>query len=562
MAKQYENEILNDPYDPPASHYRLDFDAQVATSEVLPGRRPSGNYLSVPNPRGAKGRAPELPLNDTQELEEPYTSINQIRRMVSEWRTRGYPGVSENTKRLLNHWRHPGERERRPYFAQIDAIETLIWLIEAGQLLDHSDWKNVIEKLEKANRKWNHGIHRVATKMATGTGKTQVMQMLIAYLAVLTKGKVEFIAITPGLTIKDRLQELKPYKNSPYDELVPRELRRLVLPVRVHVINYQAISQERDNLTERQRQVFRLERVGPQRIYDPLSKLVGDQGDRTLVILNDEAHHCYDPPSERIRLKDGEREAKEYEKESRTWFEGIRFLHKRERKSGRTLRVFDFSATPMFLVKPKALHQESELFPWTVSDYPLIEAMEAGLTKQPRVPVSDTTVSAMPRFRNIYESVQNRQLNHARLPKDLREAIQHLHNQYKSEYTARRGALGEHAVPPCMIVVANSIQNATAIYRYIAGYRNSRGAWIPGKMSEWANINADGAPPISPSDCRTLLLHSGGSNIGGDAAHDKLAEGWELHMPKRLKPDAEDGGGGGGSTQGEAEAEKEAQSPR
>ena len=225
-----ETPILNTPYDPPAAYWSLDRDFR-ACAPALPGRRPSGAYLPVPKPQS---RQNELPIAHSHEscLEvEPHRRINQIRDAVQSWREAGYPGATTATMELLDHWNEPDTEGIQPYFCQRDAVETAIYLVEA-----QDDCRAQFEAtLGDLNEEHNEGIPRIALKLATGTGKTFVMAMLILWQA--KNGYCQdFLLLVPNLTIRDRLAELK--SGSPlYEDLRPMgdETR-----FRVTVLNFQA----------------------------------------------------------------------------------------------------------------------------------------------------------------------------------------------------------------------------------------------------------------------------------------------------------------------------------
>lgn len=131
---------------------------------------------------------------------------------MSRWRTAGYEGVTAISRKLLLHWADP-DRDNRILFAQREAAETAIFLTEvSGRHPGYRQWRC---RIAAQNDEHNDGLPRVALKMATGTGKTVVMAMLIAWQ---TLNKVaspsdrrfvkRFLVVTPGITIRDRLRVL------------------------------------------------------------------------------------------------------------------------------------------------------------------------------------------------------------------------------------------------------------------------------------------------------------------------------------------------------------------
>ena len=241
-----EQPVLNTPYEEPSRHWRLSEDNR-AMAEVQQGRRESIGMLPVPKSQSSQTA---LELDDTK-LNK---TVNDIRDAVSGWRRNGYRRATKASRDLLHYWRSD-ENVPRLFFAQVEALETLIWLTEVVRS-DHQ----LREAVESSSAEHNDGIIRYAIKMATGTGKTVVMGMVIAWHAVnaalhkrsddryLTK----WVAIAPGITVRDRLQVLVPSSSDNiYDEmgLVPRGKRRCFDRVRVHVVNFQAF-QRRDRLLE------------------------------------------------------------------------------------------------------------------------------------------------------------------------------------------------------------------------------------------------------------------------------------------------------------------------
>lgn len=504
-----DKHILNTPYQYPARYWQLDEKTQRSLDKVVEGRRPSGEYLPVP-----KDRPDEELLNlDAAVQVPPYTTINEIRKYVKEWRESGWVGANRPTRELLEYWSR-GDASPRPFFCQVEAIETIVWLREAGKRSEsramRRNWLRIDRLLKDVNEQWNEGIDRIAIKMATGTGKTRLMQMLICWIAVNKTRSVEFLAITPGLTVKERLEEIKPASGSVYDALLPMHLRNRIYQARVTVLNFQSF-QKRDRLSVAG-ESDQLSGIGKKLIKrgrqeDPehwketdqamLDRLLGRLGRDGIVVLNDEAHHCYAPSTDKSRDKDGNKEEKEYEEAAALWFNALRSLRKIERLG----MVYDFSATPMYLRRPVEL--PAEVFPWTVSDYPLIEAIEAGLTKIPRVPVEDDSDMSTPMYRNVYRYVQPKSMEMCEMPSTISSLLDQMHEHYRTVDKNYIEA-GEKR-KPIMIVVANSIDNATALYGHIAGYHDGE-KWVRGTYELFSNVEPDGSKPRK--DPPTLLVHS------------------------------------------------------
>lgn len=188
--------IINSPYEEPAHHWR--YERETRTFDLVEGRRPADYVVASGESRAFDdpGIFVEIPL------------VNQIRPRVKAWREAGYPGITAITKRLLDHWNDPEEFEaRRFFFCQLEAIETLIWLTEAPTAV-----RVGIEIPGDGGE-----FARQCCKMATGSGKTIVMAMVIAW-QILNKVAApqdarftkNVLVVAPGLTVKSRLAVLEP----------------------------------------------------------------------------------------------------------------------------------------------------------------------------------------------------------------------------------------------------------------------------------------------------------------------------------------------------------------
>ena len=316
-----------------------------------------------------------------------------------------HPGSRElachpETARLLRHWRSHRFSSIRPFFCQIEAVETAIWLTEVAR---HSKpGRDLLKHMEDASEEANPGLSRMALKMATGTGKTTVMAMLIAWQTInavrkprsqrFTKG---FLVVTPGITIRDRLRVLQPNDPDSYykdRELVPGDMLPDLGQARIVITNYHAFKhRERVKLAKGSRALLQGRGPAPdttestgQMLRRVMPELMGM---KRVMVLNDEAHHCYrENPKEDDEgpLKgDDRKEAKENTEAARLWISGLESV---QRKLGIN-RVIDLSATPFFL--RGSGYAEGTLFPWTMSDFSLMDAIECGIVKLPRVPVAD-----------------------------------------------------------------------------------------------------------------------------------------------------------------------------
>ena len=256
----FEQPVLNSPYEPPTRHHPLDADGQPLGASPVTGRRRSELITPVPKARKRPGRAEQasLVLPDAQGLstaEQEYSLnhlVNEIRGQVESWRAIPNPadwGVTPATQRLLTHWRHHQFGDKRPFFCQVEAVETAIWLTEVARK-DRRRFEPILKHLQGANEQANPELYRLALKMATGAGKTTVMAMLIAWQAVnaarspgsalFSRG---FLIVTPGITIKDRLRVLKPNDPDSYyrtRELVPADMLPHIDHAKIAITNYHA----------------------------------------------------------------------------------------------------------------------------------------------------------------------------------------------------------------------------------------------------------------------------------------------------------------------------------
>lgn len=523
------NPVVNKPFEAPRQHYQLS-DGGQPTGMLLDGRRPSVQIVPVPQAR-RKRKDPELDLGDLAQRVEENRLVNRIRERVDAWRKSPdrLGRITPETRRLLEHWTDPA-RTRRLFFCQVEALETLIYLTE----VDPTRFRG---EIEEANADKNPGLHRLASKMATGSGKTTVMAMIIAWHAVNKARRPNskmftdaFLVVCPGITIKDRLRVLMP--SDPENvyaalDLVPSDLRDGLGKARIVITNYHAfMPKETEQVSKLNRQVLggldgekRFTETDGQIVRRVAKDLMGRKG---ILVLNDEAHHCYEKadtaPTGALDAEEKD-EAKENEKKALVWISGIRAF---DRVLG-VKAVHDLSATPFFL-RGSGL-EEGALFPWVVSDFSLLDAIESGIVKVPRIPVLDDRVAGeMPLFRNLYRNIQAgdrplprkgraKQSKIAMDPQDLpgllESALGALYGHYAEVHAEweKQPLLGR---PPVFIVVCNNTTTSKLIYDYIAGYEieDTNGGpsrHVPGRLALFQNIDDHGreARPM-----RTLLIDS------------------------------------------------------
>ncbi|MDZ4345608.1 MAG: DEAD/DEAH box helicase family protein, partial [Candidatus Binatia bacterium] len=369
----FDHPILNSPYLYPVRHWELDAQGQP-TQQIIERRRRAEFITPIPKPKKRKKSAQqdEMVFDEGKGLstkEQQYdttSNINQVRQNVDAWRALPSPSqwqVSPETARLLQHWRHHKFGGIRPFFCQVEAVETAIWLTEVAH--QSMSGKRILELLAAANKDANPELMRFALKLATGAGKTTVMAMIIAWQtinAVRRPGSKHFsrgfLVVAPGLTIKDRLRVLQPHDPDSYykdRELVPSDMLDDVNHAKIVITNYHRFKLlERIELSKGGRQLLKgrtgedlqtLETEG-QMIQRVMPELMGM---KNILVLNDEAHHCYrEKPSEADDedLKgDDKKEAEKNNEAARLWISGLEAVN---RKLGVT-RVMDLSATPFFL---------------------------------------------------------------------------------------------------------------------------------------------------------------------------------------------------------------------
>jgi type III restriction enzyme len=214
---------------------------------------------------------------------------------------------------------------------------------------------------------------------------------------------------------------------------------------------------------------------------------------KNIVVLNDEAHHCYrrKPQAEEEKLTaDEKREAKKREEEARVWISGLEAIQK---KVG-IRAIYDLSATPFFL--KGSGYSEGTLFPWVVSDFSLIDAIESGIVKIPRVPVADDAMTGdSPTYRDLWRRIRDRLPRKGRgtesvgggppkLPKELQGALHALYGHYEK---AKIGG----PTPPVFIVVCNNTNVSKLVFDYVAGWEKKldggQSVVVPGELAEFSN---------------------------------------------------------------------------
>ncbi len=536
--------ILNNPYEEPRLHYDADIDGNLDYTRVLPGRRPyAANVGIVPN-------RPQSTLfgNEDVESSDPDAPfINAVREEVGKWRRSGYPRVTRVTRELLNFWFENAERPtfHRLFFCQREAVETAVYLNEVADT-DPNMGRELLRQLEE--RRWSVSSHyedilpRTAFKMATGTGKTVVMAMLILYNYINRKVSPQdtrfadhFLVVTPGITIRDRLAVLYLDESQKFNDadktdyyhrrgLIPPAYRSLLggLNTALTITNYHQFEPKvfsgkksspldgKLSYCSGEGMVRRNDREDYGSVFSRLLSRLPKS--RRILVINDEAHHCYLPHAA------GKGDEAEQNAKAMVWYEGLR----RMKELGYRLQhVYDLSATPYHL--PGSGYEAYSLFPWTVSDFGLVDAIESGLVKIPFLPSSDNSHGLdEPKLRNIYDHIsrdlpskgQRRTRREAReegkasavdpqpnLPALLTVALEQFVKDYE-DYERGSRLDGEAAAnllsaPPVFIVVCNNTTVSKEVFRYIAGYETvdaeGRQIFVDGRFAVFSNYR-DGIP--------------------------------------------------------------------
>lgn len=549
----FDRPILNSPYKYPGRHWELDAEGQP-TQRIIESRRKADFITPIPKPKKRKANTAQdemvfdegKGLSSAQQQYDQTSIVNEVRSHVETWRSLPQTqwGVTPETARLLNHWRHHDFSGVRPFFCQVEAVETAIWLTEVAPLSKAG--KRLLEHLAGANKDANPEINRLCLKLATGAGKTTVMAMLIAWQTInavrrpgsknFTRG---FLIVTPGLTIRDRLRVLQPHDPDNYyshREIVPMDLVEEIQKAKIVITNYHSFKlRERVQMSSGGRALLK-GRTGEAPITTEtegqmIQRVMPDlMGLKNIMVLNDEAHHCYrEKPAEMGDAELKGEEKKEAEKNNaaaRLWISGIETVN---RKLG-VARVMDLSATPFFL--RGSGYAEGTLFPWTMSDFSLMDAIECGIVKLPRVPVAQNIPgNDMPMYRNLWENIRKEMPKSGRskgddldplmLPTPLQTAIQALYGHYEATFNLWQSS--GVAVPPCFIIVCQNTAISKLVYDYVSGFfrkhEDGNSALENGRLALFRNFDETTGNPLPRPN--TLLIDSEQLEAG-DALDDNF----------------------------------------
>jgi type III restriction enzyme len=459
MAKSIDKLIINSPHEEPNQHWFYERDTR--NFYIKEGRRPAGYVMATPNSKAF----------DDPGIFVEIDTVNQIRPRVKAWREAGYPGVTGITKRLLNHWLDPEERkDRRFFFCQLEAIETLIWLTEAPA----ADKVGIDIKGDGGD------IERWCSKMATGSGKTIIMAMIIAWnflnkVANPTDSRFSKYAlvVAPGLTVKSRLQVLYPTnKNNYYEEfnIVPASLMDKLRQGKIIIHNWHTLAWDTQDKLDAKIEKGQLRSVDKRKRTEIsgeayVKQVLGEMSNaRNIIVLNDEAHHAWrlNPEAEGKYQRIGS--DKDSAEEATIWVGGLDRINQQRN----ILRCYDMSATPFSPSGKKAA--EESLFSWIVSDFGLNDAIESGLVKTPRVVVrddSERTKELKSRLYHIYmdDDVKDDINRKADETEPLPDLVINAYYLLGKDWlvTKKDWEKAGHKIPPVMITVANRTETSSRI---------------------------------------------------------------------------------------------------
>ena len=452
MPKPIKKLIINSPFKEPDQHWK--FDKTKKEFVLKEGRRPASYIIASSTHKSYDeyGLVKEIPL------------VNDIRNRMAKWKADHYSGVTGVTRRLLEFWKIKSEDSGRKYdffFCQLEAIETLIFLVEAND-----SFKQGL-KIPK-----DESLDRLCCKMATGTGKTVVMAMTIAWQVLNkviypkdTRFSKNIFIVAPNLTVRDRLKVLNLSGNNYYTEykIIPNEWLEKFRQGNVLIKNWHQLQWETEEQIAKKRS---LDKRGAKSDYAYTREVLEDLAtSKNIVVLNDEAHHAWRYRAE-LKIKKTDDLTKADIEKATKWIEGLDRIN---RKIGIN-KIFDFSATPYAPTGKTA--DERNLFEWIISDFGLTDAIEAGLVKTPKFAVGDDASAdakhLKPKLYHIYENEEvrpdlNRKAKETEsLPDIIKTAYTHLTHSWKKKYDNWK----EHCnnikefVPPVLISIVNRKETA------------------------------------------------------------------------------------------------------
>ena len=521
---QVEKPILNSPFAEPLRYWKIE---RNKTPRLIEGeRRPAKYYYRVPETGARRKRKDHDDISDLFEDRRAFYrnddehdydfDVNDMRRRVAAWRISDYRGATQTTKDLLRHWASE-ERVQRLFFCQLEAAETIIFLKEAPK-----EFRSEMAPVPKDDLDGKLEINpfiRYACKMATGTGKTTVMGMLAAW-SILNSVEAPrdrrfsdtILVVCPGVTIKNRLQELDPASGdgSIYwtRDLVPRAMRPRLAEGEVMIANWQKLDVKECNDVNgiKSKAVGRgvktpaydkkgvptggvkymeSDAAWMKRIRGEFS--AGSKGrSPNWMVFNDEAHHAY------RRGDAGTKKAKDYsteldshnERGATVWIEGLDRINRLLGGRGDGINMcVDLSATPFYLSCTG--NDVGMPFPWVVSDFSLLDSIESGLVKIPQLPSKDSGPSidddGKAAYFNIWRYVQWRmkeeKLGKSMTPENVMNFAAAPITQLADDWEAKRKDWPKET-PPVFIVVCENTKIAAELHNWISG-GPTKGAYSP-----------------------------------------------------------------------------------
>ncbi len=527
--------ILNGPYDEPGEHWL--YDKRTGVPYKMQGRRPASYYFTTK--KVASGQQDIFAEEERDDLD----LVNRLRKDVRRWRESGYRGVSAVTRELFAYWFDP-ERARRLFFCQREAIETIVYLLELGLAnrlastgfktfeVDAGALENLVAGerppfVDAATEFWPRLVDppadasqlplvRLGCKMATGSGKTIVMAMIISW-AFCNRGRNPastqypngILICAPNLTVRKRLQVLRPEEpQNFYDQfdLIPGKYKEVLGVGRVLVTNWHAFAPKSEHSDDGKS--YRVVQKGEETADAFTKDRLGDLASRLpILVLNDEGHHCWraapDAKAPDKKAVTGEERAalEEEAEEARVWLAGLDRINNSgllgKDKKG-VLATVDLSATPFYL--SNSGYPQGSPFPWLVSDFGLVDAIESGIVKIPRLPVRDDARTTDeigrpdPKYFRLWRHIQEDLSPADKIGKKakpeiiLREAepaLLTLASSWKQRFEQiKESTIGERPVPPVLVVVCDNTDLAQLVFQRVSGERKETVLSDDGKAVE------------------------------------------------------------------------------
>ena len=555
--------ILCSPYLEPAEHWV--YDTKTGAASQFPGRRPASYWYKTQR----TGSAQQMLTGFAEEERDDLPLVNALREDVKRWRQASYEGTTPVTKQLLAHWGR-SDRARRLFFCQIEAVETIIYLteiLESGkrprwtpklsvedfQRLCRSEKPSLVTESKRnlfpslADMPHEAGLlalRRYGCKMATGSGKTVVMAMLTAW-AFCNRGRVPgddrfpnaVLVVCPNLTIKERLQVLRPEEVTNYYEafdIVPSQLMPEMKKGKVLVTNWHLFAPE--SAHSEGGKSYTVVNKGDESPEAFARQRLGELFERApVLVLNDEAHHAYRPApvGEAEKLTAAEKAERE---EATVWISGLDRINK---ACGIKLCV-DLSATPFYL--QGSGYMEGSPLPWVVSDFGLVDAIESGIVKIPRIPVSDTTGRADPKFFALWRNIMDRLQPGEKFPsgkpkphvvlREAEDALLTLASQWKERFGYFQAAEpGKEQIPPVMIIVCDNTDIAELFYQHISGEQQI-------EVANGDDNDDESGAPVKKKKVKTKTVYGEGK-VFPDLLSNREGQRRTLRIDSKLLAEAE-----------------------